>query len=58
MNQAPQQPQQISPQQSPDFNQMYQNQATPLQDANTPSMSQEPMAANEGMGGMFGGSAW
>jgi hypothetical protein len=60
MNQAPQQPQQISPQQSPDFNQMYQNQATPLQDASTPSMSQaqEPMAANEAMGGMFGGSAW
>ena len=56
MNQAPQQ--QLSPQQSPDFNQMYQNQATPLQDAHTPSMSQEPMAANEGMGGMFGGSAW
>jgi hypothetical protein len=55
MNQAPQQ---ISPQQSPDFNQMYQNQATPLQGAQTPSMSQEPMAANEGMGGMFGGSAW
>ena len=58
MNQAPQQPQQISPQQSPDFNQMYQNQATPLQDANTPSMSQEPMAANDALGGMFGGSAW
>jgi len=58
MNQAPQQPQQISPQQSPDFNQMYQNQATPLQGAQAPSMSQEPMAANEGMGGMFGGSAW
>jgi len=30
-----------------------------LQNAHTPSMSQEPMAANEGMGGMFGGgSAW
>jgi hypothetical protein len=55
MNQAPQQ---VSPQQSPDFNQMYQNQATPLQGAQAPSMSQEPMAANEGMGGMFGGSAW
>ena len=58
MNQAPQQPQQLSPQQSPDFNQMYQNQVTPLQDAQTPSMSQEPMAANESFGGMFGGSPW
>ena len=55
MNQAPQQ---LSPQQSPDFNQMYQNQVTPLQDAHTPSMSQEPMAANESFGGMFGGSPW
>ena len=55
MNQAPQQ---LSPQQSPDFNQMYQNQVTPLQDAQTPSMSQEPMAANESFGGMFGGSPW
>lgn len=54
MNQA----QQVSPQESPDFNQMYQNQATPLQDAQTPSMSQEPMAANESVGGMFGGSPW
>ncbi len=58
MNQAPQQSQQISPQQNPDFNQMYQNQATPLQDAQTPSMMQEPMAANDALGGMFGGSAW
>ena len=61
MNQAPQQPQQISPQQSPDFNQMYQNQATPLQDAHTPSAMQEsmePIAANGALGGMFGGSPW
>lgn len=45
----------MPPQESPDFNQMYQNTANPLQDAATPSMNQEPMAANEG--NMFGG-AW
>jgi len=52
MSQMPptnQQPQ-IAPQQSPDFNQMYQNNPTPLVDA-------EPMAANESMGNMFG-SSW
>lgn len=47
----------MPPQESPDFNQMYQNTANPLQDAATPGVSQEPMAANEGSGNMFGG-AW
>ena len=35
-------PQQVAPQQSPDFNEMYQ----------------EPMAANAAIGSMFGGSSW
>lgn len=47
MQMPPQQQQQQPQQQQPDFNQMYQNQAT-----------QEPMAANDALGGMFGGSAW
>ena len=55
---APQVPQQVSPQQSPNFNNMYQDNNTPLPDAATPNMYQEPMAANEAMGGMFGGSSW
>jgi len=42
---------QVALQQSPDFNQMYQNQVTPLVNA------QEPMAANEGFSA-FGGSPW
>ena len=51
--------QQMPQQQSPDFNNMYQNTPTPLVNANTPGDSmQEPMAANEAFGGMFGGSAW
>lgn len=41
----------IQPQQSPDFNQMYQQEATPMQGAATPG-STEPMAANE-LGGGF-----
>lgn len=45
--------QQGLPQESPDFNQMYQNTANPLQNAAIPG--QEPTAANEG-GSMFG--AW
>jgi len=44
--------QQVAPQQSPDFNNMYQGDNTPLVDA------QAPMAANEAMSGMFGGSTW
>ncbi len=42
----------ITPQEGHDFNQMYQNTVTPLQNASTPSL--EPMAANDG-GTMFGG---
>lgn len=42
-------PQQQAPRQSPDFNQMYQNQATGMPGA------MEPMAANEGFGGF---SSW
>ena len=56
---APQQHQQVAPQQSPNFNNMYQDTPNPLVDAHTPGDSmQEPMAANEAFGGMFGGSAW
>lgn len=51
-------PQQMAPQQSPDFNNMYQNNDTPLPDAMVPGQIQEPMAANEAFGGMFGGSSW
>lgn len=36
----------IQPQQSPDFNQMYQQQNTPMPGASTPGLT-EPMAANE-----------
>ena len=49
---------QVAPQQSPDFNQMYQNNATPMPGAATPGDTMEPMAANEAFGGMFGGSSW
>lgn len=55
---APQVPQQMAPQQSPDFNNMYQNNTTPLPDAQVPGQMQEPMAANEAFGGLFGGSSW
>lgn len=41
----------IQPEQSPDFNQMYQQQITPMPGAASPDMS-EPMAANE-IGGGF-----
>ena len=41
-------------QSSPDFNNMYQQDNTPLVGAATPSMDNfEPMAANEGGGGGF-----
>jgi hypothetical protein len=46
----------MPPQQAPDFNQMYQNQATPMPGAAMPGMIQEPMAANEAFGGGF--STW
>ena len=60
---APQVPTQVAPQQSPDFNQMYQNTVTPMVDASTPggqqplAVAQEPMAANEALGGSMG-SSW
>lgn len=46
----------MPPQQAPDFNQMYQNQATSMPGAAMPGMIQEPMAANEAFGGGF--STW
>jgi hypothetical protein len=48
----------IQPQQSPDFNLMYQNQVTPMPGAAAPGgmESFEPMAANGALGGAF--SAW
>ena len=50
----------IPPQQSPDFNQMYQSAPTPMVNANEPGqdmggMIQEPLAANM-MGGAW--STW
>lgn len=47
----------IQPQQSPDFNNMYSGPTTSLVDANSP-LQQEPLAANEAFGNMFGGSPW
>jgi hypothetical protein len=48
----------MPPQQAPDFNQMYQNQATaPQQQQQGMMMDQGPMAANEVVGGGFG-SLW
>lgn len=44
------------PPRSPDFNQMHQSQITPLQGAHNPNVF-EPMAANEGIGSIFG-SSW
>jgi hypothetical protein len=48
----------IQPQQSPDFNLMYQNQVTPMPGAAAPGGMEyfEPMAANGALGGAF--SAW
>ena len=48
-------------QQMPNYNNMYRQDTTPLVAAATPSMAQEsfvPMAANEGIGGAFGGSSF
>tara|TARA_B100000902_G_C27132335_1_gene824288 strand:+ start:47 stop:811 length:765 start_codon:yes stop_codon:yes gene_type:complete len=51
--------QQMAPQQSPDFNQMYGNTTNPLVNAQVPGNQMlEPMAANEAFGGLGGGSAW
>ena len=48
-------PQLPQTQQLPDYNQMYQQDSTPLVGAATPGMeSFEPMAANAGVGGAFG----
>lgn len=53
----------MSPQQLPNYNAMHRNDSTPLVNAATPSDNQEgfggfPMAANEALGGSFGGSSW
>jgi hypothetical protein len=48
-------------QQLPNYNNMYRQDTTPLVAAASPSMAQEsfvPMAANEGVGGAFGGSSF
>jgi hypothetical protein len=47
-------------QQLPDYNKMYGGQQTPLVDAANPGgqMMMGPMAANEALGGSFGGSSW
>jgi hypothetical protein len=49
-------------QQLPDYNKMYAGPQTPLVNAATPGMEQQmmsgPMAANEALGGSFGGSSW
>ena len=51
-------PQQTNSQQLPDYNNMYQQDNTPLVGAATPGMeSFGPMAANEGIGSAFG-SGW
>jgi hypothetical protein len=53
----------ISPQQLPNYNTMHQPDSTPLQNAASPTDQSEgfmgfPMAANEALGGSFGGSSW
>jgi hypothetical protein len=48
-------------QQLPNYNAMYKGPQTPLVDAANPGMEQQmmgPMAANEALGGSFGGSSW
>jgi hypothetical protein len=48
-------------QQMPNYNNMYRQDTTPLVAAASPAMAQEPfvpMAANEGVGGAFGGSSF
>lgn len=55
-------PQLMSNQPSPDFNNMYQQDSTPLVDASSPATANyegfAPMAANEALGGAFGGANW
>jgi hypothetical protein len=51
----------MTAQQMPNYNNMYRQDTTPLVAAASPSMAQEPfvpMAANEGVGGAFGGSSF
>ena len=48
---------QLPAMQNPDFNDMYQNQTTPMPGAATPGMS-EPVPANDGGGGFGGFSSW
>ena len=53
--------QSMQPQTQPDFNQMYQQNQTPLVDANSPQLEpMEPMAANSAgaFGSVFGNSNW
>ena len=45
-------------QQMPNYNNMYRQDTTPLVAAASPAMIQEPMAANDGIGGAFGGSSF
>lgn len=55
-------PQLMSSQPSPDFNNMYQHDNTPLVDASSPATANYegfvPMASNEVLGGAFGGANW
>lgn len=52
----------LAPQQLPDYNAMYREDKNPLVNAATPGMQEgfnEPMAANDALGGGFGGfSSW
>jgi hypothetical protein len=55
------QAQSMPSQSMPNYNNMYRQDTTPLIDASSPGMAQEPfvpMAANEGIGGAFGGSSF
>jgi len=48
----------IAPQKLPDYNNMYANTSNPLVNADTPGIN-EPMAANDALGGSFSGfSSW
>ena len=45
-------------QQMPNYNNMYRQDTTPMVNAAAPAMIQEPMAANDSIGGAFGGSSF
>ena len=52
-------PQSLAQQSNPDFNAMFAQQTTPLVNASSPGYENfGPMAANEALGGGFGGSSW